>query len=128
LKAPPLIFVVEEWCEIGDCMLHRVLQGKTKDASALGSTWQIVINMLKTMRVEAKVAAAATQLIATPAAVPASATTSVSAQERDPTSAVSVGRALAAVLNSTPTSTSTEETEHRSVPNLQETSKAVPAL
>jgi len=93
LKAPPLIFVVEEWCEIGDCMLHRVLQGKTKDASALGSTWQIVINMLKTMRVEAKVAAAATQLIATPAAVPASATTSVSAQERDPTSALNVRRA-----------------------------------
>ena len=88
LKAPPLIFVVEEWCEIGDCMLHRVLQGKTKDASALGSTWQIVINMLKTMRVEAKVAAAAT-----PAAVPASATTSVSTQERDPTSALSVSRA-----------------------------------
>ena len=93
LKAPPLIFVVEEWCEIGDCMRDGVLQGKTKDAPALGSTWRIVINTLKTMRIEAKVAAAATQLIATPVAVPASATTSVSTQERDPTSALSVSRA-----------------------------------
>lgn len=93
LKVPPLIFVVEEWCEIEDCMFDRVLQGKTKHASALGSTWRIVINTLKTMRVEAKVAAAATRLIATPAAVPASATTSASTQERDPTSALSVRRA-----------------------------------
>lgn len=63
----PLIFVAEKRCEIGDCMWDRVLQGKAKDATALGSTWQIVINTLKTMRVEAKVAAAATQVIAAPA-------------------------------------------------------------
>jgi len=67
LQAPPLIFVVEEWHKIEDCMWDRVLQGKTKDATALGSTWRIVINMLKTMRVKAKVAAAATQVIAAPA-------------------------------------------------------------
>jgi len=73
------------------------------------------------------VAAAATQLIATRAAVPASATTSVSAQERDPTSAVSVGRALAAVLNSTPTSTSTEETVHNRAPSWCGASLSVPA-
>ena len=48
-------------------MWDRVLQGKAKDATALGSTWRIVINTLKTMRVEAKVAAAATQVIAAPA-------------------------------------------------------------
>ena len=67
LKAPPLIFVVEEWCETGGCMWDRIFQGKMKDAPALGSTWQIVINTVKTMRAEAKVAAAATQVIATPA-------------------------------------------------------------
>ena len=53
--------------------------GQDEGCFSLGSTWRIVINTLKTMSVEAKVAAAATQLIATPAAVPASATTSVSA-------------------------------------------------
>ena len=53
LKAPLLIFVADEWCEIGDCMWNRVLQGKMKDAPALGSTWRIMINTLKTMKVEA---------------------------------------------------------------------------
>lgn len=53
--------------------------------------------------------------------------TSESTQERDPTSAVSVGRALAAVLNSTPTSTSTEETVHNSAPSLCGAPLSVPA-
>ena len=67
LKASPLIFVVKEWREIGDCMWDRAIQGKAKETTALGATSQIVINTLKTMRAEAKVAASATQVIAAPA-------------------------------------------------------------
>ena len=48
-------------------MFDRVLQGKAKETTALGATWQIVINTLKTMRAEAKVAASPTQVIAAPA-------------------------------------------------------------
>ena len=53
LKASPLIFVVKEWREIGDCMWDRAIQGKAKETTALGATSQIVINTLKTMRAEA---------------------------------------------------------------------------
>ena len=67
LKASPLIFVAKEWHEIGDCMWDRAIQGKAKETTALGATWQIVINTLKTMRAEAKVAASPTQVIAAPA-------------------------------------------------------------
>ena len=67
LKPPQLIFIMEEWHETGDCMWDRAIQGKAKETTALGATSQIVINTLKTMRAEAKVAASATQVIAAPA-------------------------------------------------------------
>jgi len=66
-KPPQLIFIMEEWHEIGDCMWDTSIQGKAKETTALGATSQIVINTLKTMRAEAKVAASATQVIAAPA-------------------------------------------------------------
>jgi len=37
LKAPPLIFVVEEWHETGDCMWDTSIQGKAKETTALGA-------------------------------------------------------------------------------------------
>ena len=37
LKASPLIFVVKEWREIGDCMWDRAIQGKAKETTALGA-------------------------------------------------------------------------------------------
>ena len=37
LKAPPLIFIVEEWHETGDCMWDTSIQGKAKETTALGA-------------------------------------------------------------------------------------------
>ena len=44
LKPPQLIFIMEEWHKIGDCMWDRAIQGKAKENTALGATSQIVIN------------------------------------------------------------------------------------
>ena len=38
-----VVEAVKEWREIGDCIWDRAIQGKAKETTALGATWQIMI-------------------------------------------------------------------------------------
>ncbi|XP_048146432.1 uncharacterized protein LOC125319373 [Corvus hawaiiensis] len=75
LRVPPFLFNAAEWREVGDHLWDCTIRGKGKEMTNLGPTWRTVINTLKNMQAESKVAAAAVEAIATPAGVVAPAQT-----------------------------------------------------
>lgn len=73
-KDPQLMFSTTEWREIGDSLWEATLQG-SKTAKDLGVTWREVMNNLRQMVAEKKMAMAATRLLGSEE--PPSATTRV---------------------------------------------------
>lgn len=61
LKFTPLLFMEDEWSELGNCLWDKTITGKSKEALCFGSTWKTIINTLREMKAESKVAAAAVQ-------------------------------------------------------------------
>ncbi|XP_055556321.1 uncharacterized protein LOC129734925 [Falco cherrug] len=62
LKDPQLMFSVTEWREIGDSLCDATLSG-SKSAKDLGTTWREVVNHLRSMVAEKKMAMAASDLL-----------------------------------------------------------------
>ncbi|KAF4791052.1 hypothetical protein TURU_134546 [Turdus rufiventris] len=66
LWAPSLLFSPEEWREVGDKLLERTISSSGKDSKeALGHgvAWSAIINTLREMEAESKVAAAVMQTL-----------------------------------------------------------------
>ena len=66
LSEVALIFSVDKWCDIGDCMWESVINGgkEEKLLRPLDPLWRSVINSLKAMQAKRQAAAAAMQALA----------------------------------------------------------------
>ena len=61
-----LIFSIDKWCDIGNCMWESVINAgkEEKLLRTLDPLWRSIINSLKAMQAERRVAAAAMQVLA----------------------------------------------------------------